>query len=340
MTGRPIRALALAAVLLLAAGAARAAPLAIRIAWTTVPGQLAPVLFAPGPLAQAGLLRHLGTSYTVETMHFAGSGPMVVALAAGAIDIAQLAPSSFASAVANAGMDDLRVIADGYQDGVPGHYSSEYLVRSDAPIRSIEDLKGKVLAVNVIDGATDIALQAMLQRHHLADRRDVTVVEGAFPNLLPMLEARKVDLAALVQPFSDEAAARGDTRILFRMADALGRTQMLFDVARAGFLARNRAALADFFADYLRALHWLFDPAHRAAAVAEVAAFNHRPASLYAPYLFTVRDSWRDPNARPDLAALQRNLDALAALGFVKAHIDVARHADLSFIDAAAQRAR
>ncbi|HUZ75584.1 MAG TPA: hypothetical protein VMU87_21575, partial [Stellaceae bacterium] len=85
----------LAALLVAAAtGAMRAAgePLDIRIAWTTVPGQLTPVLF--GPYAQAHLLRHYGKTYVVTHEHYAGSGPMVSALGAGQIDIAQLAPSS------------------------------------------------------------------------------------------------------------------------------------------------------------------------------------------------------------------------------------------------------
>ena len=331
------RLLLMALVLSLGASVGRAGePLNIRIAWTTVPGQLTPVLF--GPYAQAHLLRHYGKTYVVTHEHYAGSGPMVSALGAGQIDIAQLAPSSLGFAIENAHLDDVRVITDGYQDGVDDHYSSVFLVRKDSPIETVDDLKGKVVAVNAFGGALDIAARAMLRLHHLEANKDYAIVEAAFPNLDPMLEGRKVDLISLVLPFSEVAESRGDVRVLFRMKDVFGTTQMLFNVAGASFLDKNRAALGDFFADYVRAQHWFLDPAHRTEAVQIVADFNKRPASIFAPYLFTPKDFHRDRDARPDLAALQRNMDQIEGLGILKAKVDVKRYADLSFIDAAAKR--
>jgi sulfonate transport system substrate-binding protein len=314
-------------------GAASADPLEIRIAWTTVPGQLTPVLFA-----KTDQLRHEGTSYTVKHFHFAGSGPMVSALASGQIDIAQLAPSSLGFAIENAHINDIRIITDGYQDGVEGHYSSVFLVRKDSPISTVEALRGKVVAVNAFGGALDIAARAMLRRHHLEANRDYTMVEGAFPNLGSMLIEKKVDLISLVLPFSEVADKSGDVRPLFHMKDALGTTQMLFNVARASFLSKNRAALADFFEDYVRAQRWFLDPANRAQAVQIVADFNKRPVSVFAPYLFTPADFHRDRNARPNLSALQRNMGQLKELGFLKSDIEVKRYADLSFIDGAIKR--
>lgn len=316
-------------------GARAAAPLDVRIAWTTVPGQLTPVLF--GPYAQAHILEHYGKRYIVTHEHYAGSGPMVSALAAGQIDIAQLAPSSLGFAILNAHLDDVRVITDGYQDGVDDHYSSVFLVRKDSPIKTVDDLKGKVVAVNAFGGALDIAARAMLQMHHLEANRDYTIVEAAFPNLYPMLAGGKVDLASLVLPFSETALVHGNVRVLFRMKDVFGTTQMLFNVARASFLDKNRAALADFFADYVRAQRWFLDPANRAKAVDLVATFNKRPVSVFSPYLFKATDFYRDRNARPNFDALQRNLDQLHKLGILKAAIDLKHYADLTFIDAAAR---
>jgi NitT/TauT family transport system substrate-binding protein len=326
----------LAALLVVtAAGVARAAgPLDIRIAWTTVPGQLTPVLF--GPFAQSHLLQHYGKSYTVTHEHYAGSGPMVSALGAGQIDIAQLAPSSLGFAIENAHLDDVRVITEGWQDGIQGHYSSVFLVRKDSPIKTVDYLKGKVVAVNAFGGALDIAARAMMRLHHLEANKDYSIVEAAFPDLDPMLEKEKVDLISLSLPFSEIAQARGGVRTLFRMEDVFGTTQMLFNVARASFLDKNRAALSDFFADYVRAQRWLLDPANHDQAIELVAEFNKRPGKVYS-YLFTDRDDYRDPNARPNLEALQRNMDQLNRLGILKSHVDVRRHADLGFVDAAAK---
>lgn len=321
------------ALLLYAAGIARAEPLKIRIAWTTVPGQMTPILFE-----RKELLKHLGISYVVEHSHFAGSGPMVTGLATGEVDLAPLAPSSFGLALQNARMDDLRIVTDDYQDGVPGHYTSEFLVRKDSPIRSVDNLKGRVLAVNAVGGGSDSALRAMLRRHHLEDRKDYTVVETQFANMAAMLEQGKVDLISQVLPFSQNLHRDDRVRTLFTMRDVFGTTQSLFNVARASFLEKNRKALDDFFEDYVRALRWYLDPGNHDAAIAMVAQFNKQPAALFEPYLFTPEDNYRDPDARPNLDALQQNMQAQKELGFLAIDVDVKARADMSFIDEAVRR--
>src|SRR5262249_32268730 len=140
------------------------------------------------------VLRHYGVSYTVETIRFQGTPPMITALAAGELDIADLAYSSLALAIQNAGMSDLRVIADETQDGVEGYYSGSFSVLRDGPIKKIEDLKGRVVASVGPGAAVDIAMRAVLRKHGLEDKRDYSVVEAGFPNMRAMLTDRKVDL--------------------------------------------------------------------------------------------------------------------------------------------------
>src|SRR6476619_6401903 len=47
------------------------------------------------------------------------------------LEVSNLAYSSLAIAIENAGLSDIRVIADEFQDGVPGYYSTQYYVRKD-----------------------------------------------------------------------------------------------------------------------------------------------------------------------------------------------------------------
>src|SRR5579862_7973468 len=116
--------MALSLALAVAAFAARAEePVKLRIGWITVPIALAPIMEA-----KKDVTRHLGKSYTLEPIHFAGSTPQITALASGDLDIAELAFASFALAIQNAHMDDLRVIADSLQDGVKA-YSGPFVVR-------------------------------------------------------------------------------------------------------------------------------------------------------------------------------------------------------------------
>jgi len=322
------------ALALAAAPAARAAePVKIRIAWTVPIANWASIM-----LEKKDLARHLGQSYTLEPVHFAGTPPMITALAAGDVEVADLAYSSLGFAIENAGMDDLRIISDELQDGVPGYYSQQFMVLKDSPIEKVEDLKGRVVATNAAGSAVDIALRAMLRKHGLDDRRDVTIVEAGFPNMKAMLLEKKADLIPAVLPFAADPALKDKGRDLFLQKEAIGRAQMIVWVARGGFLQKNRAAMVDLMEDTLRIVHFFIDPANHAEAVRIAAAVTKQPPERFDAWLFTKQDYYRDPNLIPDLDALQANIDVQQALGLLKARIDIKKFADLSLVQEAAQR--
>jgi sulfonate transport system substrate-binding protein len=272
-------------------------------------------------------------------VHFNGTSPEVTAIATGDVDIITLGFSTFATAIQNGGLD-LRIVADGFQDGIGDNLSSPYIVRNDSNIRTVEDLKGKVLVDNAIGGSLDVALRAMLRQHHLEDRRDYTIVEGQFPNMNALLAEKKVDLIASSPPFIYDPGLTASAHSLFTMKDAVGPTQMIVFAARADFLAKNRPALQDFFSDMLVGIHWFLDPANRKEALQIVADATKLPVARYADYLYTKADYYHDPEGRPNLAALQRDMKTERDLGFLKADLDVAKYTDLSFIDAAAKQVK
>ena len=262
----------------------------------------------------------------------------MTALASGQLDVAPLAYSTFALGVENAGMDDLRVIADSFQDGVPGYHTNNFVVRDDSPIHTVDDLKGKVLASNETGSAIDMALRAMLAEHHLEDKRDLTIIEVPFPAQKAMLKEGKVDLITAVAPFGFDPELRAFSRTLFTQAQAVGRTQMILRVARANFLKEHRAVIVDFLEDYLHTLRYLTDPAHHDEAVALITEATKQKPSLYASWVFTKQDYYRDPRALPDLEALQANVDLQHKLGFLRSDLDVKKYADLSLAEDAAKR--
>lgn len=309
-------------------------PLKLRVAWTETPTHLLPVAFS-----QPAILKHYGTTYTVEAIRFRGSAPEIEALASGELDIATLGYSSFGLAIQNAKMDDLRVIADGHRDGVPGYQTGPYLVLENSDIHAIEDLKGKVLGTNGIGGAAYFAMVKAMHDHGYEEKRDYQVVEVAFPNMLATLQDQKIALGPVAQPFIGIARQQGGFRTLFTIRDAMGgETQMTLMAARVPFIAAHRAALVDFFEDFQRSTRWFVDPRHRAEAVAILSDFTKQPRESLSAWLFTADDSFHDPDVRPNLAALQQDDDALTRLGFLKATVDVKAHADLSLIDEAARR--
>ena len=262
---------------LLAATGARAEPLKIRLSWIVPLGNWGSLL-----LEKKDLAKHLGQSYTLETTRYAGTPPMITALAAGELDIANLTYSTVPIAIQNAGLDDLRVLADEFQDGNPGYYSNEFMVLNDGPIK-------------------------------------------------------KVDLVPGVIPFSLDPQLRSTAHALFTTADAVGVTEFSMFVARKPYIDKNRAELTDFMEDTLRIVRWYLDPANHQAVMEICARVTKQPVERFG-WAFTKQDNYRNPDMLPDLAALQRNVDAMKDLGYVKASVDVKAHADLSLVQEAAKR--
>ena len=322
-----------ALALCLSVGAAAAEPVKIRVAWTVAVANWASLLLEKKDLAQ-----HLGKSYLFEPVHYTGTPLMITAMATGDLEIGDLAYSSLAIAIENAGMDDLRVIGDDFQDGVGDHYSNEYFVLKDSAIKTVEELKGQVIATNAAGSAVDIAMRAMLRKHGLEEKRDYTMVEAAFPTMGAMLAAKKAALIPGVIPFAFNPDFRSAARVLFTQKEAVGPTQMIVFTARKSFLDKNRTALVDMMEDIIRIVRWYLDPANHAEVVAIAARVTKQPPERFDAWLFTKKDYYRDPDMLPNLGALQANIDAQRQLGFLTAPIDVKKQADLSFIQEAAKR--
>ena len=326
-----------AAVLAFAGNAALAEPVKIRMAWVVPVANWASIMFE-----KPGIAKHLGKSYTFEAVRFQGTPPMITALANSELEIADFAFSSFALAVENAGMNDLRVIADEFQDGVDGYYTGQYFVLKDGPIKSIKDLKGKIIATNAAGSAVDIVMRTALKKNGLDDKRDVTFVEAAFPNMTAMLAEKKVDLIPGVVPFSLDPKLRETTRVLFTQKQIVGRTQMIVWAARDGFLKNNRPAMVDFMEDAMRAIRWWTNPKNHKEAVEIAARVSKRPPAAFEKWLFVKAgqngDYYRDPKLLPNLKAFQANIKAQQELGMLKANVDVSKHADLSIAREAAKR--
>jgi NitT/TauT family transport system substrate-binding protein len=287
--------------------------------------------------AKKDLAQHWGKSYVMEETRFQGTPPMITALANNELDIAVLAYSTLGLAIQNAGLDDLRVVADEFQDGAPGYYSNQYFVPKASGINKIEDLKGKVLATNAVGSGIDVAMRAALKKHGLIDKRDYTVVEAPFPAMAAVLKEKKADLVSTAPPFSFDPLLKTDGRILMDQTAGIGRSQFAFWTMRKPFIDKNRATLVDFFEDVIRIEQWYLDPKNHAEVAKIASGFLKVPPERFG-WLFTHQDYYRDPSAKPDLEALQRNVDTVAELGFFNSSFDVEKYSDLGPVKEAAKR--
>src|SRR5438552_6044071 len=140
----------------LAAGVVQAAePVKIRLSYVIAPSDWAPLL-----PEKPELLTHNGKSYQLEVVRVVGTPALVQAMANNEIEVGNHSYSSLGIAIQNAGMDDLRIISDQFQDGVPGHATTNYLVLKDSPFQKVEDLRGRVVSSNAAGSAVDVAMRA------------------------------------------------------------------------------------------------------------------------------------------------------------------------------------
>lgn len=307
---------------------AKAEPLKITVGWSQTPGHMAPLLFH-----NKSILKHYGKSYVVDAVRFRGSTAQLQALAAGKLDLAALSATALVLSVQNANID-ARVVADVIQDHAPG-WSSAFVVRKDSGINKIEDIKGKRVATNSIGSAIDTAMRVMLQRHGMGND-DVNTIEVSFGNMPAMLMEGKVDMAPILPQFV-KAVDPAKTKRLFTSRDSVGEQQTVSLVANKEFIDKNRAALVDFFEDYIRALHWFLDPANRKEALQVVMDVTKRPLGAI-DYAFTENDYYRDLDAVPNLKALQNSIDVTVKAGVLKKGLDVEKYADLSLVKEARKR--
>lgn len=308
-------------------------PLKIRIGWTVVPIEIQPLLWE-----KKDLMKNYGKTYTVQLIWFQGSSPQIQALAAKELDIAYLAYSSFAMAVVNANLD-VKVVADCFQDGVPGYHSIVWAALEESPIKSVADLKDKKVSINVAGAGVDLALRTMLKKYNLVDKKNVFIVEAAFPNQEAVLRDKKIDAGVFVQPFYSKALIKGGLRPLFTSKDAMGQSQFLFGVARSEFLREHPKELVDFFQDYLVAWRWFIDPKNRDEALRITARYAKQDINIFKPWAFQKETDWyRDPDGLPNLEVLQNNVNLMKEMGFITRSFNVKEYDGLSYIKEAAAR--
>ena len=315
------------------ASARSAEPLDIKVGWVTMYASSVPL-----SLDKKELLHHYGQSYTITPTRMASTAAMITGLATGDVNIGTLAYSSLTSAILNAKLNDIRIVMDTNQDGVGNGWSGHFMVLKDGPIKKVEDLKGHVIASLTYGSAVDVAIRAMLRKHGLDDKKDVSFVEASFPNMNSMLLQKKADLVSSTEPWYDDPELQRNATTLFTQRDATGVTQLLVWASRAGYIMEHRAALVDFLEDSLRFTQWALDSKNHDAFVAMVSKAMKVPSETLASYIYTDKDLYKDPHGLPNMAALQSNVDLLHELGFFPSSFKVGDYADLTMIKEADAR--
>lgn len=312
---------------------ATAEPLKLRVQYPVAPGYVTPMI----PLVPKEVQPHYGDSYVVEPVFIQGSSQALTAFAAGELEIAGFTPQSLAFSVLEAKIDS-RAIGQWLATDVPGYGKSSFWVHKDE-IHKIEDLKGKVVAINGRGTTIGTAAVLMLQRHGLKEGQDYQLVEVRIDAAFTALQSKRVSLAYLIRPWDQQAIKEPALAPLFGIGDVFGRSETGFMQVKPEFLAKNRAVLVDFLEDQMRMRRWAQDPKTRPEAIKVLAQVMKQPESAFADWVFTKNDnSYRDPDLKIDLDALQKNIDVLKEAGIITGTVVAKTYVDMSLAEEAGKR--
>ena len=275
------------------------------------------------------ILKNYGKSYDVEWVRFSGSGDAMPALVAGKLDGCLATPFPMANAI-NQSRVPVTIVHQLLSFGFDGYYDDYAVVRADSGINKVADLKGKVFGVNAIGGTVEQGVRIIAKKNGLNPDSDLTIVEARPPFLAGMVRDNKIQAAVLFQPFYEEAAAKGDLKVLYRASDIYGGpTDYVFMAFEDKFLKANAKAVRDYIEDYLIAVNWALD--NRAEAVKIYAEQWKLPVPVVDSYLLTKKDYLVRRDGKVAARDIQRVADALASNGFIQP-LDVSKVLDLSYL--------
>jgi sulfonate transport system substrate-binding protein len=278
-------------------------------------------------LQAAGLLKKL--PFTVSWSNFTSGPPMLQAMGSGSVDIGGVgnAPPAFAAS----GGEQIAIV--GARTTRPG--SAALLVPKDSPITSIQQLKGRKIAV-AQGSSADYHLLTVLAKAGLSVK-DVTTENLQPADALSAFASGHVDAWDVWSPYVEQAVAQDNARVLVN-GQGFG-SNYSFEVAAKD--AINDAGKAAAIRKYLTVLDEAYTwAAHNPAAWAKVWA---KATGLPQNVMVTAaKDAINTPIpiTKPVIASEQKLADSFYKAGLVPAKVDFSDYTVTTFNDTVAAAAK
>lgn len=228
-----------------------------------------------------------GTGITIENVGYAQGGPAsLVALAGGSVELGSAATAAVLNAIA-AGND---FVAAFPSNGINDEAQSIFYVLDDSPIKTIEDIVGKTIAVNTLGAHLDYVVREALHQKGLPENSaNLIVVPG--PQLEQVLRSGQVDVSAFgywQTTFTGAALQNGGLRAVFDDTDVLGEIAGGFIVLRRDWIEAHPEEAKAFVEGSVKALDYAREnPEETKAIFARVLAErgeNPEVAQFFAGY--------------------------------------------------------
>ena len=183
----------------------------------------------------------------------AGGATAVQMVSSGDVQGALLSTMALINA-ANAGMPVVGV-AD-IQSAFEEAPLEEFYVRADSGINSIEDLKGKTIAINLVKSSFHYTWLMALENAGMSED-DVTFVNLPFDQQEAALVRGDVDAIGLMQPYSPSARNNAELKQLYTAVDAFGERQFCEIFVNSVWAENNPEDAKAFVRGIVKAAKWI-----------------------------------------------------------------------------------
>ena len=114
----------------------------------------------------------------------------------------------------------VQVVTNGTNStGVDGEDFGALMVPGTSPVKSVADLAGKKVAVNVLQNVVELAVRASATKANI-DPNSIEYVKLGFPEMAAALADGRVDAAFVVEPFQQVVLSQGGRAIASSLVDA------------------------------------------------------------------------------------------------------------------------
>jgi NitT/TauT family transport system substrate-binding protein len=292
---------------------------------------------ADGPVyigIEKGYFRDAGIEVALE--HFNSAAQSTAPLSTNQVQVAGGATSAALFNAFARGWP-VRIVFDRTQDR-PGFAPDTLSVRRDLGIKTLEDLKGRKIAINAPGGGLQYVLGKMLESVGLTFR-DVEIVYMPWPNMGQAFETKAIDAGMLVEPFSTQYAERG-VASTFKRADVITPPlEIAVNLYNIDWANRNIDQANAFAVGYLRGVRDFYDAMKGGAQRKDVVSILVKYTRLKDPALYD-KTQWGyvDPNGEIDRESLRDQADWHARQGSLAQKVDIDPMIDSRFLDHALQK--
>jgi ABC-type nitrate/sulfonate/bicarbonate transport system substrate-binding protein len=253
----------------------------------------------------------------VDLVYVQSSAAVVAQVTAGSLDVT----------MSTGLVDPIRAVEKGAPIAIVRFESQSppYALVAKPSIKSLRDLKGKVISLGGAKDITRIYVERMLAPSGIKPGEFDMVFAGATAARAAALQSGAVDAAILLPPSNFQAVANGFNE-LGLAADFTPELPFSGTVVNVPWANAHKAILLRLLDAHAKAVAWFEDDHNRVEAVAMmVKASGLKAGEVEKAYDFYRKGNFFEPSGRVSIARLKALMAALESLGDLPPGIDVNR---------------